>query len=477
MIFKYKNNKIMLKNISIFSTIFNDAPQPWQLGFQDSAAPGFTGIVELHNTIFFYLVVISVGVFWVLGSIIYYYNSNNSPIVHKYLNHGTLIELIWTITPAFILIAIAFPSFRLLYLLDEVISPTITIKVVGFLKIKDGHKSYVLNKIKDTKYGLKKIYIEKTYNIVSLTSLYIQSIKFIIYDYTISLLLKLYNFSYINLLCNYNTKNNNLISNNRPQAAIISAAKDGGGGPRLTAEDRIRLISLSHPSLRFLLMDWPIRGRVNKRSFHSMCRAINRIGPHNEEVLSVIIGLLLGDGYANNRSGEGVRISIKQSIIHKEYLFNLYEFFSTRGYCTTLKPRKYQRTIKGIDKIYYGYEFNTFTFRSFFWIYKSFYKNGKKIVPTNIEKYITPLTLAIWISDDGGWVENGVRISCNSFTLKEVEYLLNILIKKFNLSCTIQKIHLPNKYSIYIKKESIYKLRELVLPHMHKSMFYKLGLS
>ena len=43
----------------------------------------------------------------------------------------TLIELIWTITPAFILIAIAFPSFRLLYLLDEVISPTVTIKVVG----------------------------------------------------------------------------------------------------------------------------------------------------------------------------------------------------------------------------------------------------------------------------------------------------------------------------------------------------------
>ena len=43
----------------------------------------------------------------------------------------TLIELIWTITPALVLIAIAFPSFRLLYLLDEVISPTITIKVVG----------------------------------------------------------------------------------------------------------------------------------------------------------------------------------------------------------------------------------------------------------------------------------------------------------------------------------------------------------
>ena len=80
----------MLKNLFIFKDIFNDAPQPWQIGFQDSAAPGFTGIVELHNTIFFYLVVISVGVFWALGSIMYYYSYNNSPIVHKYLNHGTI---------------------------------------------------------------------------------------------------------------------------------------------------------------------------------------------------------------------------------------------------------------------------------------------------------------------------------------------------------------------------------------------------
>nr|YP_010835456.1 cytochrome c oxidase subunit 2 [Perenniporia fraxinea]WFS78689.1 cytochrome c oxidase subunit 2 [Perenniporia fraxinea] len=121
----------MLKYFSILNILYNDAPQPWQLGFQDSAAPGFTGIVELHNTIFFYLVVICIGVFWALGSIMYYFNTKKSPIAYKYLNHGTLIELIWTITPAVILIAIAFPSFRLLYLLDEVISPTVTIKVVG----------------------------------------------------------------------------------------------------------------------------------------------------------------------------------------------------------------------------------------------------------------------------------------------------------------------------------------------------------
>lgn len=83
----------MFKTLSIFNTIYTDAPQPWQIGFQDSAAPGFTGIVELHNTIFFYLIVICVGVFWVLGSSIYYFNIKNSPIIHKYLNHGKYVPI------------------------------------------------------------------------------------------------------------------------------------------------------------------------------------------------------------------------------------------------------------------------------------------------------------------------------------------------------------------------------------------------
>lgn len=83
----------MFKTLSLLNTIYNDAAQPWQIGFQDSAAPGFTGIIELHNTIFFYLIVICVGVFWVLGSSIYYFNIKNSPIIHKYLNHGKYVPI------------------------------------------------------------------------------------------------------------------------------------------------------------------------------------------------------------------------------------------------------------------------------------------------------------------------------------------------------------------------------------------------
>jgi hypothetical protein len=64
-----------------------------------------------------------------------------------------------------------------------------------------------------------------------------------------------------------------------------------------------------------------------RRYFHIRnIRAIlllrNRIGKHNENVLSVIIGSLLGDAYANKRSLEGVRICYRQSDRHQEYFHN-----------------------------------------------------------------------------------------------------------------------------------------------------------
>lgn len=78
--------------------------------------------------------------------------------------------------------------------------------------------------------------------------------------------------------------------------------------------------------------------------------------------------------------------------------------------------------------------------------------------------------------DDGGFVGSGVRISCNAFSLEEVTLLIKILKTNFNLDCTIQNIEIENKYSIYIKKNSLSTLVNLVYPYFHKSMYYKLGL-
>lgn len=100
----------------IQSKIWNDAAMPWQLNFQDSASPIHEGIVELHDSIMFYLIVIGVLVFWVLTSVFSTFGPNK--ITNTHSSHGTVIELLWTISPALVLLAIAFPSFRLLYLMD-----------------------------------------------------------------------------------------------------------------------------------------------------------------------------------------------------------------------------------------------------------------------------------------------------------------------------------------------------------------------
>jgi hypothetical protein len=427
---------------SIFNFLFNlaagfntgpsillDAPAPWQIGFQDVASPGFEGIVALHDSIMFYLILILVSVFWIMFSLIRYFSSAKSGIVYKYLNHGTVLELIWTVSPALVLIAIAFPSFKLLYTLDEVVDPALTVKVTGFSQ--NGLKSNILNKIKDTVTGLKS-FIQQ---LIRKTSwFFLHFLFFVLNKKTIFKLIR---------LCLINTSNSNNLNS-------------------------IFLNNNRRSVYNFYIP-------LNRALFHTNCRAINRIGPHDQEIISVIFGLLLGDGYAGNRSGEGVRIAIRQSIIHKEYLFYLYNFFFTKGYCSNLEPRQYTRTLKGIEKVYYGYEFNTFTFRSFYWIYESFYKNGRKVMPLNLELYFTPLSLAILISDDGGYTNAGVRIATNNFNFNEVEMLANILRNKFNLDVTIQKIGLSNKFSVYIKKNSMVSLRELVLHHMHKSMHYKLG--
>ena len=112
-----------------------DAPTAWGIYFQDSATPQMEGLIELHDNIMYYLVIILFSVGWILLSIVRNYVSQKSPISHKYLNHGTLIELIWTITPAVILILIAFPSFKLLYLMDEVSDPSMSV-------LAEGHQWY-----------------------------------------------------------------------------------------------------------------------------------------------------------------------------------------------------------------------------------------------------------------------------------------------------------------------------------------------
>jgi len=143
------------------------------------------------------------------------------------------------------------------------------------------------------------------------------------------------------------------------------------------------------------------------RQFHTKIRTIDRIGPHNSDVISVLVGCLLGDGHAykSKAAVSGTSFRFAQSIRHKDYLFFLYEFFYSRGYCTEAGPREYRRTLinaSNVKKTYYGYEFDVFTFSSLNWLYDMFYIDGRKIISPELINYLTPMALAFLIMDDGG---------------------------------------------------------------------------
>lgn len=113
------------------------------LGFQDPATPIMEGIIDLHNYIMFYLVLVLFFVISIFLNIFYYFyflinNSNKNMLDHRYLllsgnkvTHGTLIEIVWTLIPSLILMLIAIPSFALLYSMDEIIAPGLIVRAIG----------------------------------------------------------------------------------------------------------------------------------------------------------------------------------------------------------------------------------------------------------------------------------------------------------------------------------------------------------
>ena len=120
--------------IGLFFLIFNfshlDAAENCALSFQDLATPILEGISNFHNHIMTFLTVIVVFVSWLMARAIILFNEETNPTPVKF-THSTPLEIVWTIVPAIVLLFIAVPSFALLYSMDELIDPTITLKAVG----------------------------------------------------------------------------------------------------------------------------------------------------------------------------------------------------------------------------------------------------------------------------------------------------------------------------------------------------------
>lgn len=209
-------------------------------------------------------------------------------------------------------------------------------------------------------------------------------------------------------------------------------------------------------------------------NIYTKIKGITRIGPHNKDILSIIFGSLLGDSHAEKRSKDiGTRISFYQEETHLSYIYYLHNILASAGYCNSKTP-VYKKRLSKNGKIRKVVRFHTWTYTSFNSIHNMWYTNGKKCIPYNIDKYLTPLALSIWIMDDGAKVGKGIKLCTNSFTYKECLLLTTVLHNNFSLKASVQLAGAKNQYVIYIWKQSIRDLRKIVDPYIIPEMKYKI---
>nr|AGN71271.1 cytochrome c oxidase subunit II [Hyperolius ocellatus] len=98
---------------------------PSQFGFQDAASPIMEELLYFHDHALEAVLIISVLVMYIITTLLLTKLSSTNTI------DAQEIEMVWTVMPAIVLIAIALPSLRILYIMDEVNTPDMTIKTIG----------------------------------------------------------------------------------------------------------------------------------------------------------------------------------------------------------------------------------------------------------------------------------------------------------------------------------------------------------
>jgi cytochrome c oxidase subunit 2 len=105
-------------------------PSPWQMGFQQPATPVMENIVWFHEYLLYLIIAIALFVLALLIIIVVRFNAKANPVPSR-TTHNTLLEVMWTLVPVIILVSIAVPSFKLLFLELTIPPADVTVKATG----------------------------------------------------------------------------------------------------------------------------------------------------------------------------------------------------------------------------------------------------------------------------------------------------------------------------------------------------------
>ena len=206
-------------------------------------------------------------------------------------------------------------------------------------------------------------------------------------------------------------------------------------------------------------------------------------GITGEEVKEIIFGSLLGDAKIElPPRGLNARFGFTQSLDKKEYFLSV---LNSLGDICSGKYREMSYLDQRTGKTYANLNFWSKSLPMLNEFYLSFYSDlcfsnvhskGKKkvkIVPLDLS-FLTPLALAHWVMQDGArGTSKGLYLCTDSFTYVEVKRLSLYLINKYDIKCSTHKA--GKNYRIYILVQSLETIKFIILPFMHKTMTYKLG--
>lgn len=108
-----------------------DQPKPWQMDFQEPASPVMEKLIHLHNGLLYMVFGVSIFVLLLLIYTCIRFSAKRNPVPSK-TTHNTLIEVIWTVIPILILLAIVIPSWKLIIYMDKTTDAEITLKAIGY---------------------------------------------------------------------------------------------------------------------------------------------------------------------------------------------------------------------------------------------------------------------------------------------------------------------------------------------------------
>ena len=116
--------------ILLSNSVIAKEPYDWQLGFQEPSSDVMRSVLELHDFVLIMMTAITIFVLGLILYVVFRFRRDANPNPSK-RSHNTLIEILWTGIPVVILIAMAIPSFKLVYQQDIIPEADMTIKVIG----------------------------------------------------------------------------------------------------------------------------------------------------------------------------------------------------------------------------------------------------------------------------------------------------------------------------------------------------------